>query len=73
MRVNIKTKLQTLRQYTRYGEIKELAEKNNIEKSRAYEILRGRLMPKDHELDFVNDVITRVLPRQQQLQRLGQV
>jgi len=67
----IREKLKVLRGYLAYGEIKYMAQQNNMPIDRAYEIARGRQSPRDSEMGFVNAIIDRVTPRMQQTSRLN--
>lgn len=69
----IKQKMKVLRQYLHYGEVKQLAAKNNVEYSRAKEITRGRISPRQSEIPFALDIINTVMPRMQELKRFEKV
>lgn len=62
-----------LAQYLHYGEIKQLAQRNNVDYNRAKEITAGRISPKQNEMEFALDVINTTMPRMEQLKRLDKV
>jgi hypothetical protein len=69
----IKQKMKVLRNYLQYGEISTIAKENNIEYSRAREITRGRVSPRDSEIGFAQAIINVAAPRMEQLKRFDKV
>lgn len=62
-RQNYRARIRAACQLLYKGELKVLAEKERIDYSRAKDISRGRVAPREHELNFIHRVLDTVLPR----------
>lgn len=51
------TEISTLKQYLPYGKIAMIADKNNVDRKRAWDLLSGRVKPKDIDDTFIIDCI----------------
>jgi len=69
----IKQKMKVLRHYMQHGEIKQIAEQNNIAAARAWEITRGRVSPRESELGFARAILNIAAPRMEELKRFDKV
>lgn len=62
-----------LGKYLEYGERSLLASRYGLSKSRAYDLLRGKIAATDSDDPFIMACYDKALPRKQRLDKLNQI